>query len=242
MDTTELPTGDASDNRSLVVRTHRERRRMGRLARVALVLAPIAVTAAVGYTQGPALEKALKRDLVAALQAEGLKGVGVKVDGRQVAAQVPTGVDARAVEDVLSGLPGVLTAEATQVYANAREARACEGLQTRLDKATSGQRIPFSGTQPTATGARMLAEVGRLLTACPQGSVTVGGHTDRSTVNGPSISLERAKAMVRILVRAGVEPERMQARGYGDQFPVNTKGTDSGRAQNERGSVTVQVT
>src|SRR5699024_669150 len=136
----------------------------------------------------------------------GLKGVKLTVDGRSVSAGVPTGEDPAEVERVLSGVPGVMSVDTENVYRSAREARACQDIQRKIDRATHNQRIPFSGssTRLTPAGSGMVATVGKLLTACGAVSVTVGGHTDSSTVGGADISLERARVIIDALKKAGI--------------------------------------
>jgi OmpA-OmpF porin, OOP family len=36
------------------------------------------------------------------------------------------------------------------------------------------------------------------------------------------------------LTSAGIEPERLRARGYGQESPIADNSTDAGRAQNRR--------
>jgi outer membrane protein OmpA-like peptidoglycan-associated protein len=150
---------------------------------------------------------------------------------------VPTGTEIENVRAVVDALPGVLSVTTTSVYASAKEARACEGLQGKLDRATRSQRILFvpGSARLTGAGAGMVGAVGRLLTACGSAAVVVGGHADEDTANGSALSLQRAKILAGALQRSGVAKKRMELRGYGDQFPLS----DKSRAENERGSVTV---
>jgi len=92
----------------------------------------------------------------------------------------------------------------------------------------------------TPTGTQMVREVGKLLDACGPAVVTVGGHTDSHTSNGSTISLERAQLMVRMLRNAGIEPERLEPRGYGDQFPIEDGDSPAAQAANQRGSIAVE--
>jgi outer membrane protein OmpA-like peptidoglycan-associated protein len=151
---------------------------------------------------------------------------------------VPTGTKLDRVRTVVGGVPGVLSVEATSVYASKKEARACDGLQGKLDKATDGQRILFTpgSARLTSAGEGRLSAAGRLLTACRAASVVVGGHADGDTANGSNLSLARAKVLRAALKRAGVAPQRMELRGYGDQFSES----DVPRADNERGSIVVK--
>jgi outer membrane protein OmpA-like peptidoglycan-associated protein len=242
MDTPAAPAAVEPTSRSLVVEKHRVRRPVGPLYWLALVLLPVGMAAFVGFTQGPAIEDTLKADASAALKQAGYTGVTLVMDGRTITAKVPTGQDPQAVEDTLSGVPGVMSAEAEEVYASAKEARACENMQSKIDRATNKQRIPFVGESArlSATGQAMVREVGRLLLACRAADVTVGGHTDSSTFDGSDISLERARVIIRMLKAAGVESDRLDPRGYGDQFPIDDGDSKAARARNQRGSIAVK--
>jgi len=83
--------------------------------------------------------------------------------------------------------------------------------------------------------------VAGLLRACRPAVVTVGGHTDGSTVDGPEISLERARVVIDLLVRAGVKRQRLEPRGYADQFPLSDRDDPAARARNQRVSVVAEV-
>jgi outer membrane protein OmpA-like peptidoglycan-associated protein len=66
--------------------------------------------------------------------------------------------------------------------------------------------------------------------------IRVEGHTD--DVGGDSfnrtLSEERAQSVMNYLVASGVEVERMDARGFGEDYPIESNDTDSGRASNRR--------
>ena len=64
----------------------------------------------------------------------------------------------------------------------------------------------------------------------------IDGHTDS---NGPEayndqLSLKRAKSVADVLVDLGIDEQRIQVEGYGDQYPVDVNATERGRAQNRR--------
>jgi len=227
---------------SVEVDTYRVRRPLGAIFWLAMLILPLALTAVVGVTHGPSIQDTLQADGQAALAKAGVHGVKLVLNGRSVTAEVPTGRDPNEVEHVLAGVPGIMSVETKSVYASAREARACQNIQNKIDRATHNERIPFSGdtTHLTATGSHMVRKVGKLLTACGAVNITVGGHTDSSTVKGSDISLERARVIMNDLKKAGVKVTRMEIRGYGDQFPVAPEDTKAGRVKNQRGSIVVQ--
>ena len=242
MDTSTSTADDGIPSGTVVVETRTVRRPVGKVYWSGAVIVVLLLTMGLGVSRGPGLEQALKRDVLAALEREGFGDVNVSVDGRMVTANVPTGVEANEVKEVVSDVDGVSAVSAMLVYASYAEARDCTNLQQKLDRATDKQRIPFAGesTRLTAEGTRMLREVAKLLGACKSAVVYVGGHTDPGTRFGSTVSLDRAEGMAKLLKSFGIARARLEPRGYGDQFPIDKSRSAAARAKNERGSITVR--
>lgn len=240
MDTANEKPDDGAPSGTVVVQTRTVRRPVGKVYWISAVVMVVLLTIAIGVSRGPGLEQTLKKDVLRALDGAGFEDVAVSIDGRMVTANVPTGVDADEVKDVVSEVDGVSAVTAMLVYASYAEAKGCTDLQGKLDRVTNKQRIPFQGqsTKPTAAGAQMLRAVAKLLEGCDPAVVYVGGHTDPGTRFGSTISLDRAKAMTRLLQSYGIAPNRLAPRGYGDQFPIDKSGKYE--ARNERGSIIVR--
>ncbi|TET79319.1 hypothetical protein E3J38_07355 [candidate division TA06 bacterium] len=70
----------------------------------------------------------------------------------------------------------------------------------------------------------------------PTVKVEVGGHTDSvgSASSNMRLSLARANAVRTWLVSRGILPERLTARGYGENAPIASNKTKHGRSQNRR--------
>lgn len=233
---------DPGPPRTLVTARRIVRRPVGNLYVLAFLVVPVLLTALVGFTRSGGVEDALESAGQEALAEQKIKGVALVLDGRAMTAQVPSGQRPDPVKEALTGLDGVAELRVEQVYGSEAEAKACADLQRKLDKATNKQRIPFVGTSArlTPAGQQMMREVGRLLDGCALAVVTVGGHTDPRTSNGSTISLQRARVMEKILRQAGIPADRMRARGYGDQFPLEEDDSPAAQAANQRGSIMVE--
>lgn len=81
-----------------------------------------------------------------------------------------------------------------------------------------------------------LMEVVRLLRSNPHWKVEIGGHTDSigTSAYNQALSQRRAEAVRSYLIRQGIAPERMIARGYGESQPIADNRTEAGRALNRR--------
>jgi K(+)-stimulated pyrophosphate-energized sodium pump len=76
----------------------------------------------------------------------------------------------------------------------------------------------------------------RLLNCYNNLSIKVGGYTDNigDSTKNIALSTERAKFVMAELVKKGIAAERVEAEGYGAQFPVADNTTDVGRSRNRR--------
>ncbi|MBB5318004.1 OmpA family protein [Tunturibacter empetritectus] len=81
-----------------------------------------------------------------------------------------------------------------------------------------------------------LNNVAAILKAYPHVHVKLGGYTDNTGNAAANVALSgaRAKNVMDALVAAGVDPSRLQSKGYGDEHPVGDNATEEGRAQNRR--------
>ncbi|MBK7703356.1 MAG: OmpA family protein [bacterium] len=88
-----------------------------------------------------------------------------------------------------------------------------------------------------------LTEVADVLSRYPDTDILVLGHTDSTGSDdyNQSLSERRASAVRGFLMGAGVASSRITARGYGETAPVADNGSESGRAQNRRVELNVQV-
>ncbi len=73
-------------------------------------------------------------------------------------------------------------------------------------------------------------------------SVEVQGHTDNTGTpqHNLRLSADRAQAVVDALVKLGVDPSRLQAKGYGQEKPLVPNATEAMRARNRRVQLIIQ--
>jgi outer membrane protein OmpA-like peptidoglycan-associated protein len=85
-------------------------------------------------------------------------------------------------------------------------------------------------------GKRAVEKLAQFMREHPDRDISIEGFTDSS---GPddvnrSLSERRAEAVKQALVARGVETNRIDARGYGQAFPVASNDTPAGRQLNRR--------
>ena len=82
----------------------------------------------------------------------------------------------------------------------------------------------------------LLDEVASILEKNPEMEVEVQGHTDNtgSAKYNQWLSEKRAQKVEDYLVSKGIDPSRLEAKGYGLTQPVESNATEEGRAQNRR--------
>ncbi len=103
--------------------------------------------------------------------------------------------------------------------------------------ALGNARIEFlsASAEIIPASRNVVSVLAALAHTCP-GRIVVDGHSDNL---GPErineqISLDRAQAVVDAFVEFGIEPRRLQARGFGSSRPVADNATAAGRARNRR--------
>ena len=112
-------------------------------------------------------------------------------------------------------------------------------------------RILFDSGEATLKleGERVLQEIANVLAAHPKRQIHVIGHTDNVPIRATTwsryptnweLSTARATAAVRFLQeKAGVDPQRLGALGYGEHHPIADNATPEGRAKNRRIAIVI---
>ncbi len=71
--------------------------------------------------------------------------------------------------------------------------------------------------------------------------IELGGYTDNigNEAKNRALSLERAKSIISYLISKGISEDRLTAKGYGSQSPIEDNSTESGRQKNRRTEVKI---
>jgi outer membrane protein OmpA-like peptidoglycan-associated protein len=75
----------------------------------------------------------------------------------------------------------------------------------------------------------------------PNERIEIGGHTDNvgSDAKNLVLSVERAKSIVAYLITKGIGNDRLVAKGYGAEEPIEENTTEEGRQKNRRTEVKI---
>ncbi|MDT8408429.1 MAG: OmpA family protein [Wenzhouxiangellaceae bacterium] len=87
----------------------------------------------------------------------------------------------------------------------------------------------------------VLNSVALVLEEFNQTVLVIDGHTDStgSEAHNQRLSQQRAETVASYLASQGIDPVRMEAHGYGEQYPVASDETEAGRSQNRRVELTL---
>lgn len=81
-----------------------------------------------------------------------------------------------------------------------------------------------------------IEQIVALLKDNPDLKLGIYGHTDNTddAAHNLKLSDQRAQSMVAVLTKAGIERNRLTAKGFGDTQPVADNTSDDGKAKNRR--------
>jgi OOP family OmpA-OmpF porin len=111
-----------------------------------------------------------------------------------------------------------------------------KGVKVDADGCWVLRGVYFDTGQAVIRGTYAMNEALAVLKANPNLTVEVYGHTDSTASSdyNQKLSEARAKAVRDYLINQGVQPERIQAKGFGETRPIASNETEEGRALNRR--------
>ncbi len=88
----------------------------------------------------------------------------------------------------------------------------------------------------------ILDSVAIVLNEFDKTAINVSGYTDSTGgfEHNQLLSERRANSTASYLVQRGVNPNRIQARGFGERYPIASNDSAMGRAQNRRVEITIR--
>lgn len=131
--------------------------------------------------------------------------------------------------------PVAQAADPTLQRASRAETRAC---QRAVDTVSNGRPLRFAQSSVSISNSEsaLLSDLARAISKCGPVHVIIEGHADsegRKSVND-RVSLQRARTVVAALQREGVGAATLHAVGFGDERPIASNRSASGRARNRR--------
>ncbi|TVQ71114.1 MAG: OmpA family protein, partial [Balneolaceae bacterium] len=151
-------------------------------------------------------------------------------DGGLTWCRVQTSVSAaRTTLDIIDEKPLETTLEFTPTQMKA-------ALDAEGKIALYGILFDFDKETLQQASSKQLQQVVTLLMENPELKLEIQGHTD-SDGNADynlNLSQKRSESVLHYLVLFGVDPERLNARGYGASRPVAPNDTDENKARNRR--------
>jgi outer membrane protein OmpA-like peptidoglycan-associated protein len=100
----------------------------------------------------------------------------------------------------------------------------------------------FDSSRIQATYYPRLAEMAQFMTANPNTTAVIEGHTDSKGPANYNLTLSKARAnavKTYLLQKYGIDAKRLTTTGYGESQPVASNGTVQGRQNNRRVIATI---
>ena len=147
---------------------------------------------------------------------------------------------------------GAIAGQAIGSYLDQQAAELRRDLGPQVGVQNTGSEIILSMPQDIlfATDSAMLRPdlqsdllvIARNLQRYPESSVVVVGHTDNTgaAAYNQRLSERRADSVASVLITAGVPVRRIVSRGAGENQPIASNETATGRAQNRRVEITIR--
>lgn len=186
------------------------------------------------FSEASAIENTLAADLSNSIEAEDLYWSSVEVNGQSVllSGAAPDVPAKRSAEQRAWAVAGIISVD-NQIQVIG----AAGTCQQQLNDYLANETINFkTGKAEIAESSfHALSMLAMIVRTCDT-QVEVAGHTDGrgdAAIN-LHLSKRRAEIVAKHLVRHGVDPEQIRAKGYGESQPLADNSTDDGRKLNRR--------
>ena len=124
------------------------------------------------------------------------------------------------------------------------DATGCEGVAETVETFTIAVQFPTNSSVIGNTYDNEIRRVADALKDNPGTVVEIAGHADNTGDANYNLNLSQRRAeavAARLTGPLGVDPEKVSARGYGEEEPVASNATAAGRAENRRVEARIQV-
>ncbi len=186
------------------------------------------------FTEASAIENTLAAQLSQSIETEDLYWSSVEVSGQSavISGAAPDVPARRAAEQRAWAVTGISSVD-NQIQVIG-EAGTC---QQQLNDYLATETINFKTgkTEVAEESFHALSMLAMILRTCDS-LVEVAGHTDGrgdAEIN-LHLSTRRAESVAKHLVRYGVNPAQIRAKGYGENQPIADNSTDAGQKLNRR--------
>lgn len=112
-----------------------------------------------------------------------------------------------------------------------------EGLVVRSERVLLLRPLELDAADaPTEATRLLLRSLARALRDRPAMRIEIGAHTDSdgTELENLAATQRRAERLRELVVAEGADPDRVRARGYGEELPLESNSTEEGRAANRR--------
>lgn len=200
-------------------------------------------------TSGPSMNILIKlMSIVSLVIAPSLVGIGsknTKVEKSSMAIESPSAVSSDMNLSEFS-LPGDVKINGAATGIECKLITFISSADSIVNKTSwfSFDRLTFEtgSTDLKPESQAQLTNIVAILNAYPKAKLKIGGYTDN--VGDPNsnlqLSQDRASSVKVELVKLGIATERLDAEGYGEQYPVASNETEEGKAKNRR--IDVRIT
>lgn len=186
------------------------------------------------FLEASDIEQELGATAAEAVSQQNLFWASVEPSGQQIVltGAAPDYASKKKAGEIAAAVDGVTSVD--NQIAIIGEAGTC---QSELDGYLMKERVTFKkGKADLSDGSYpllgMLASIARNCDA----RLEVASHTDAigDAVINMKLSQRRADAVRKYLVQSGVDPEQVEAKGYGETQPIADNSTEEGRTANRR--------